>query len=100
MFAGAHEMAIPPGGPTSRNASPDVAVYQRQMGQNGNEAGQVTVPSWQKLYVGTSKSYNINRYLETDGKSIKANGSQWDQLGYTKRMIKNDIASSSANASL
>ena len=92
LFANAMTLRNPPGGPTSRNASPDVAVLQRQMGQTGDEAGMVGVPPHQKLYVGTSKSYNINQYLNTNGTSIKARGSQWDQLGYNKTMIKNDIA--------
>ena len=92
LFKNAHVMAQPPGGPTSRNPSSEVATYQAQMGQTGNEAGRVGIPPHQKLYCGTSKSYNINAYLNSDGTKIKARGSQWDQLGYTKSDIKRDIA--------
>lgn len=68
-----------------------VAQIQRQMGQTGDEAGKVGVSPFQKTYVGTSKSYNINQYLLTDGKSIKAKGSQWDTLGFTKADARKTI---------
>lgn len=68
-----------------------VAQIQRQMGQTGDEAGKVGVSPFQKTYVGTSKSYNINQYLMTSGKSLKARGSQWDTLGFTKADARNTI---------
>jgi hypothetical protein len=72
----------------------DISTLQRQMGQTGDEAG---VPNplgggRAKLYVNTSKAFNINYYLMTDGKSIDSPLSNWQNLGYTKRMVKNDIA--------
>jgi len=72
----------------------DVAALQQAMGQTGDEAGLVNPPggNYQKLYVNTSKSFNINYYLNTDGNSIDAPASQWQHFGYTKRMVQNDIA--------
>lgn len=70
----------------------DIASLQASMGQTGDEAGLVNVPGRDKLYVNTSKAFNINYYLNTDGKSINSPDSQWQHLGYTERMVKNDIA--------
>ncbi len=71
----------------------DVNTLRTQMGQTGYEAGDPNAPTGkQKLYVKTSKSFNINRYLVTNGADIHSSNSQWDSLGYNKRMIKNDIA--------
>ena len=51
---------------------------QRRMGQTGNEAGLTGVRPSQKLYVGTSKSYNINKFLNTDMQDMKHPDSNWD----------------------
>lgn len=63
----------------------DVARLQLLMGQTGDEAGRPNVPTPQKLYVNTSKSFNINTYLRSDGRSIHdpSGNSQWEHLGYT-----------------
>lgn len=75
------------------NSLQDVKALQQQMGQTGDEAGLVHPQFFsQKLYVATSKSYNINYYLNSDGKSIDSPISNWQNLGYTKNMVKNDIA--------
>lgn len=54
---------------------------QRRMGQTGNEAGLVgsqgARPS-QKIYVGTSKSFNINKALNTDMQDMHHPDSDWD----------------------
>lgn len=39
---------------------------RRSMGQTGYEAGRTGVHPWDKDYVATSKSYNVNQYLNTD----------------------------------
>lgn len=70
----------------------DVPRLQRLMGQNGYEAGDPNTYPQRKLYVNTSKSLNINTYLQTDGATIHNPDSQWDSLGYTPRMVRNDIA--------
>lgn len=72
----------------------DVARLQASMGQTGDEAGLINPfgGGRAKLYVNTSKAFNINYYLNTDGKSIDSPDSQWQHLGYTERMVKNDIA--------
>lgn len=64
---------------------------QRAMGQTGMEAGDPDATPRRKLYVNTSKSFNINAYLLSDGKTIHSDDSDWDSLGYTERMVKNDI---------
>ena len=65
----------------------DVAGLQRQMGQTGYEAGDPNAAPQNKVYVKTSKSYNINAYLRSDGRSVHVpNGrSQWEHYGYTNR---------------
>ena len=63
----------------------DIPGLQQAMGQTGYEAGDPNASPDNKVYVKTSKSFNINAYLRSDGKSIAApQNSQWDQLGYTK----------------
>lgn len=72
----------------------DIPRLQNAMGQTGDEAGLVNPigGARAKLYVNTSKSFNINYYLNTGGASIDSPTSQWQYLGYTKRMVRNDIA--------
>lgn len=74
---------------TSRS---QVTQLQRAMGQTGDEAGKPNVLGRNKLYVNTSKAFNINAYLNSNGATIDTPDSQWQHLGYTKRMVKNDIA--------
>lgn len=72
-----------------RNA---ISQLQQSMGQTGNEAGYVNPPSGNnrdKLYVNTSKAFNINYYLATG--SINSPDSMWQYNGYTQRMVNNDI---------
>lgn len=63
----------------------DVAGLQRRMGQTGFEAGDPNAPTPQKIYVNTSKAFNINAYLRSGGTSIHdpSGNSQWEYLGYT-----------------
>lgn len=65
---------------------------QEEMGQTGDEAGRVDVPPRQKLYVGTSKSFNINAYLNSDGETIHSEHSDWDTLGYDRSDIRRAIS--------
>ena len=80
-------------GLSDADAQNRLAQLQAQMGQTGDEAGQVNPGSnKRKLYVNTSKSFNINQYLRTDGKQIDHPNSDWTwMMGYNARMIKNDI---------
>lgn len=68
----------------------EVARLQNDMGQTGYEAGDPNAIPQRKLYVKTSKAFDINYYLNT-GK-VGSPNSNWTNLGYTERMIKNDIA--------
>jgi len=67
-----------PKGAQQINGILDVLALQRQMGQTGDEAGRVGVPRNVKEYVGTSKAYNINTYLYTDGATMHSPQSGWD----------------------
>lgn len=80
-FDGAYRFRAP-GCTVSKKASPEVFVFQMLMRQTGNEAGRTDLKPAKKLYVGTSKSYNINRYLESYGKDFRAKGSKWEKFGY------------------
>lgn len=62
----------------------DVAGLQRQMGQTGYEAGDPNAEPEDKVYVKTSKSFNINEYLRSGGRSIASKHSMWDRIGFTK----------------
>lgn len=69
-----------------------IRQLQRDMGQTGDEAGRADLPtgSRQKLYVRTSKAFDINYYLNTG--IVGAPGSDWTtRMGYTKDMIESDI---------
>lgn len=66
-----------------------VRQLQSEMGQTGDEAGLVNVPGRNKLYVATSKAFDINYFLNTG--LVGSPMSNWTNLGYTKRMIQNDI---------
>lgn len=72
----------------------DIPGLQRRMGQTGMEAGDPNAPTPQKIYVNTSKSFNINAYLRSDGQSIHdpSGNSQWEYLGYTKADAARAIA--------
>lgn len=63
----------------------DIDRLQRAMGQTGLEAGDPNAPTSRKVYVNTSKSFNINAYLRSDRTSIHdpSGNSQWEYLGYT-----------------
>lgn len=63
----------------------DIDKLQRAMGQTGYEAGDPNAPAARKVYVKTSKSFNINAYLRSDRRSIHdaTGNSQWENLGYT-----------------
>lgn len=89
-FDGAYRFRAP-GCTVSKKASPEVFVFQMLMRQTGNEAGRTDLKPGKELYVGTSKSYNINRYLESDGKDFRAKGSKWEKFGYDQKHIKKDI---------
>lgn len=53
---------------------------QSDMGQNGNEAGNPNASPNSKIYANTGKAFNINVYLNTDGKSITSPDSNWNGL--------------------
>lgn len=76
---------------SNADARARISAMQQAMGQTGDEAGNPNAPSRQKLYVATSKSFNINAYLMSDGKTMHSDNSSWDSLGYTERMVRNDI---------
>lgn len=63
----------------------DVAGLQQQMGQTGFEAGDPNVAPQNKVYVKTSKSFNINAYLRSDGQTVHdaSGNSDWEWYGYT-----------------
>lgn len=56
---------------------------QIEMGQTGDEAGRSDLPrgSGELLYVKTSKAFNINAYLNSDGETIHSEHSSWDETG-------------------
>lgn len=74
----------------------EIEAMRRQMGQTGLEAGDPNAsPNWRKLYANTSKSFNINMYLNSDGTTIEHPNSNWTHnypRPYTMQMAKNDIA--------
>ena len=65
----------------------DVAALQRAMSQTGYEAGDPNAAPRDKVYVKTSKSFNINAYLRSDGRTVHdaTGSSDWEHLGYTTR---------------
>lgn len=65
----------------------DIAALQQRMGQTGFEAGDPNAAPQNKVYVKTSKSFNINAYLRSDGQSVydASGNSQWEHFGYTTR---------------
>lgn len=68
-----------------------ITKLQQDMGQTGFEAGDPNAYPDDKVYVKTSKAFNINYYLNTDGKSIDSPNSRWQHLGYTVNDVKNAI---------
>lgn len=72
--------------PPRRLTRADVDDLQRAMGQTGLEAGDPNVSPDNKVYVNTSKAFNINAYLRSDGTSVHdaSNNSDWENLGYTR----------------
>ena len=85
---------------------PEENQLRRDMGETGDEAGRVNVMPFMKTYVATSKSYNINYYLEHDQQSIVCpyrdqDGnfiSNWHRHGLTESDIKNTIRTMDAGA--
>lgn len=61
----------------------DIPALQQAMGQTGFEAGDPNAAPRDKVYVKTSKSFNINAYLRTGSVHDKSQNSQWEYLGYT-----------------
>lgn len=63
----------------------DVDSLQREMGQTGYEAGDPNAAPRDKVYVKTSKSFNINAYLRSDARTVHdpSGNSDWENLGYT-----------------
>ncbi len=69
-----------------------IRQLQGNMGQTGDEAGRADLPmgSRRKLYVKTSKAFDINYYLNTG--RVGAPGSDWTNfMGYNQTMIESDI---------
>lgn len=69
----------------------DVARLREAMGQTGLEAGDPDATPRNKVYVNSSKSFNINAYLLSDGRTIHSDSSDWDKLGYTKLDVERAI---------
>lgn len=74
----------------------EVDSLRRSMGQTGNEAGRTKGQGaniYQTVYVGTSKSYNINKGLNTDMQSIDHPDSPWTHngSGYGKQDVRNAV---------
>lgn len=61
----------------------DIPALQQAMGQTGFEAGDPNAAPRDKVYVKTSKSFNINAYLRTGSVHDKSQNSQWEYLGYS-----------------
>ena len=55
------------------------------MGQTGYEAGDPNASPDNKVYVKTSKAFNVNAYLRSGERSVHdtSGNSQWEYLGYT-----------------
>jgi len=72
----------------------DVAALQRRMGQTGFEAGDPNASPDEKVYVKTSKAFNINAYLRSDGQTVHdaSGNSQWEHYGYTVRDAARAVA--------
>lgn len=60
------------------------------MGQTGLEAGDPDATPRDKLYVNTGKSFCINTYLMTDGKTYDAPGTDWGGL-ISERWVQDAI---------
>ena len=78
-------------GLTSSEQLDKIQQLQQAMGQTGDEAGLRNPPGGNKnkLYVNTSKAFDINYYLLTG--VVGSPDSNWTDFGYTERMMKNDI---------
>lgn len=77
--------------PDAKDVTHDLAIELRnKMGQDGDEAGIATTNPSNKLYVNSGKSFNINKFLNTDGKSIKSENTDWDHY-IDKPWVKNAI---------
>lgn len=72
----------------------DIPRLQRLMGQTGYEAGDPNAAPQDKVYVKTSKSFNINAYLRSDGRTVHdpSGNSQWEYYGYTTRDAARAVA--------
>ena len=54
-----------------------VTELQQIMEQSGYEAGDAETNPSNKLYVNSGKSFNINKFLNTDGDTIVSNHTDW-----------------------
>ena len=63
---------------------------QNEMGQTGFEAGDPNTNPNSKLYVNTGKSFNINAYLLSDGKTYYSEHTDWSNY-IDEAWIKNAI---------
>ena len=57
-----------------------IKQLQKEMGQDGYEAGDPNEVPHKKLYVKTGKAFNINAYLNSDGSTIQSSHSNWNDL--------------------
>ena len=62
----------------------DFIALRERMGQTGYEAGDPDARPRDKVYVKTSKSFNINAYLRSDGAEIRSPYSDWDRYGFSR----------------
>lgn len=75
---------------TEITSKDQIYQLQKEMGQDGYEAGDPNESPNQKLYVKTGKAFNINAFLNSDGETINSTHSNWNDL-IDKPWVKNAI---------
>lgn len=65
---------------TEITSQDQIKKLQQDMGQDGYEAGDPNQTPNNKLYVKTGKAFNINAFLNSDGKTINSEHSNWNDL--------------------
>ena len=75
---------------TEITSQDQIKQLQKDMGQDGYEAGDPNETPNGKLYVKTGKAFNINAFLNSDGATINSMHSNWNGL-VEKPWIQNAI---------
>ena len=66
--------------PEAIDVTHDIALKLRnQMEQSGYEAGDAETNPNNKLYVNSGKSFNINKFLNTNGETIESKHTDWSK---------------------